>query len=72
MASKFFISLLKSPGRINVMLDGRFQTVNLDDLSQDKLQQLFDNGCPYVVFSDEGSANYLPAKKITTKKIKKP
>jgi hypothetical protein len=39
---------IKAPGRMNILLDGRFQTVALDDLPQDKLKQLFDNGCSFV------------------------
>jgi hypothetical protein len=72
MAAKVFFERIgiKAPGRINLKLDGRFQTVALDDLSQDKLKQLYDNGCNYVGLTSEGRKKYFPDEKpITTKKI---
>lgn len=56
---------INAPGRMNLMLDGRFQTVALDQLPQDKLRQLFENGCKYVGVSSE-----TPEKQITVKKLK--
>ena len=70
MANGFFRSVLRPGGRINTKLDGRFQTVVLDELTQDKLQQLYDNGCPYVELTNEGGVNYLPTRKISMRKIK--
>lgn len=56
---------INAPGRMNILLDGRFQTVVLDELPQDKLRQLFENGCKYV-----GVADTTPAKEITVQKLK--
>jgi len=56
---------INAPGRMNILLDGRFQTVVLDELPQDKLRQLFENGCKYVGVSSEG-----PTAEITVQKLK--
>lgn len=53
---------IKAPGRMNILLDGRFQTVALDDLTQDQMKQLFDNGCSFVgiTYGEEFSKNFSP------------
>jgi hypothetical protein len=61
---------INAPGRINLLLDSRFQTVTLDTLPQDKLQQLYENDCRYVGLTQEGKKKYIPKfKEITVKEI---
>jgi hypothetical protein len=54
---------LNAPGRVNILLDGRFQTVAIDDLTDDKLQQLYENKCPYVQPTEEGRKILFPDEK---------
>lgn len=57
---------------MNLRLDGRFQTVALFELPQEKLKQLFDNKCPYVGLTDDGIVEHNKDKKpIEVKPIKK-
>ena len=49
MSARYYrLDGLQSPGRVNVWLGGRFQTVNIDDLNDDQMKELHENGCPYV------------------------
>lgn len=62
---------INAPGRINLKLDGRFQTVVLDELSDEKLQQLYDAGCKYVRPTESGRKKLYPDEKpISTKPLK--
>ncbi len=63
---------INPPGRINLKLDGRFQTVVLDDLPQDKLRQLFENGCKYVGVDDATEAKQITVKELKITSDKKP
>ena len=45
---------INPPGRVNILLDGRYQEVSLDNLPDDKLKQLYEGGCPYVRPTDAG------------------
>lgn len=54
---------INAPGRINVLLDGHFQTVALDNLPDDKLQQLYENKCSYVQPTAEGRKVLFPDEK---------
>jgi hypothetical protein len=54
---------LNAPGKVNLLLDGRFQTVRLDDLEDDKLQQLYEKGCRYVKPTDAGIKKLYPNEK---------
>lgn len=36
------------PGRVNVLLNGRFQDVNLFELDEVSLAKLHEDGCPYI------------------------
>jgi hypothetical protein len=61
-ASRYHRINIKAPGRMNILLDGRFQTVALDDLPQDKMKQLYDNGCSFVgiTYGEEFSKDFNP------------
>lgn len=49
MSARYYrLDGLMSPGRVNVWLGGRFQTVNIEDLDDAQMKELFENGCPYV------------------------
>jgi len=62
---------INAPGRINLLLDGQFQTVRLDDLPDDKLQQLYEKGCRYVQPTSAGIKKIFPdEKQIKIKEIK--
>jgi hypothetical protein len=61
---------IKAPGRMNILLDGRFQTVALDDLQDDKLEQLYNNGCPYVKRTENFYKSLPKEEKIEMKDIK--
>jgi hypothetical protein len=50
---KFNIIGIKEPGRINVKLNGRFQDVELYRTSDEILQKLYDDKCPYIQLSPE-------------------
>ncbi len=49
-----------APGKINLKLDGRFQTIELDSQPEEKLRQLYDNGCQFVELTPEGRKEYFP------------
>lgn len=51
---------IDAPGKVNLKLDGRFQTIEIDNLAEDKLKQLYDNGCPYIELTPEGRKFYYP------------
>jgi hypothetical protein len=53
---------INAPGRINLRLGGRFQEVAIDNLNDDQLAELYDNGCPYVCLVD-------PPIPVVTKKL---
>ncbi len=55
---------------MNILLDGRFQTVALDDLPDDKLEQLYNNGCPYVKRTENFYKSLPKEEKIEMKDIK--
>jgi len=55
---------------MNILLDGRFQTVALDDLQDDKLEQLYNNGCPYVKRTENFYKSLPKEEKIEMKDIK--
>lgn len=54
---------INAPGKINTLLDGHFQTVRLDDLTDEKLQQLYENGCKYVQPTEYGRKKLFPNEK---------
>jgi hypothetical protein len=64
---------INAPGRVNAKLDGRCQEFCIDNLSQDQMKQLYEDGFPYVGLTAEGRKKYFPEEKpITTEKIKTP
>lgn len=68
---KLFVRFgIEAPGRVNLKLDGKFQEVTLDSLSDEKLRQLYENGCRFVAPTPEGRAVLFPEEKpINVKKI---
>lgn len=61
---------ISAPGRINDLLDGRFQEFNIDDLTDDQKKQLYDRGCNYVQPTMEGRKILFPdEKQITIKPL---
>lgn len=60
---------LKHPGRINARLNGRFQELRIYELSETQLEQLYNDGCPYVRKTAETVAP--EAKKIEVKELGK-
>jgi len=70
MSQLFERTGIKAPGRMNILLDGRFQTVALDDLPDDKLEQLYNNGCPYVKHTENFYKSLPKEEKIEMKDIK--
>lgn len=63
MGLLFEIIGISSPGRVNIKLDGRFQTINLESLPDDKLQQLYENGCHFIQPTTEGRKIIFPDEK---------
>jgi len=51
MGKKFNIRGIAEPGKINVKLDGRFTDVDLYSASDETLEKLYADGCPYVCLS---------------------
>ena len=61
---------IKAPGKVNLFLRGTSKTVNLFDLSQDDLQWLYENHCPYVTKTPEAYlVNNKPNASTTAKVI---
>jgi hypothetical protein len=61
---------IEAPGHVNLKLDGVFQEVYLDNLSDEKLEQLYLNKCRFVEPTPEGRKKLFPEEKpIEVKKI---
>ena len=56
---------INAPGRINTKIGGRFREVVLDDLSDEQLEELYNNGCKYVEPTPEGRKKLFPENVIT-------
>jgi hypothetical protein len=70
----FKIKGIEHPGRINVKVDGRFKDVDLYEASDEVLEKLYADGCPYVVLTPEEflkrnpTINNIEIKRIDIKK----
>lgn len=62
--SKYQIIGIKFPGRINLRLRNRFQEVALYHLDERSLEDLFNDGCPYVVLAQPPVSTPGPIKPI--------
>lgn len=66
----FNITGIEHPGIINVKVDGRFTDVPLYEASDDVLEKLYADGCPYVVLTPEEFMKRNPTlQNIEIKKI---
>lgn len=55
------------PGRINVKFNGKFRDVNLFDMNQSQLQELYNNKCPYVKQLPDADLSEIKTEKIIPK-----
>jgi hypothetical protein len=61
---------IAAPGRCDIRLNGRFQIVELSELSDKELIQLFRDGCPYIEPTPAGiKALYPDLKPIVTESL---
>jgi hypothetical protein len=60
MSKLFYLSGIKSPGRVNIKNKG---DINLEDLTDQEAIELYKTGCPFLVPSPEGFKKLYPDKK---------
>jgi hypothetical protein len=64
---KFKVININPPGRVNVLLQGKFRDVNLYDLNDTQLQELYEAKSKYVTLNSKISKAEAP--KIEVKNI---
>lgn len=68
----YSVTGIQPPGRVNLRLGGRFQEVNLHDLSQQQLAELYAAGCEFVRVTEapESKSTVTPPRQVEIVKNK--
>lgn len=66
---KYIVKGIKEPGKVNVRLNGKFRTIELYTASQEVLEELYKDACPYVDLSPTEKFKASGVKPIVVKSI---